>query len=120
MKDEAEVVATVPPDFVEPTQGEAGGFIKAHRCPDGDVRDRIAGAIGFAENMRVLVLGTGFPVFVQASEDGRATFSLVGPFTKGVVHAIADGDGLSDTRCHGTDDFVAGDGRRFDFQQTAR
>ena len=55
MQNEAKVVAAVAPNLVQTPQRKTGGFIEAHRCPDCDVGDGIAFAIGLAENMGVLV-----------------------------------------------------------------
>src|SRR5258708_34522127 len=57
VEDEANVVAAVAPDFVQPPQRGAGGLAEAHFGPDGDMRDRVARAVSFAENVGVAVGG---------------------------------------------------------------
>src|ERR1700722_11932214 len=61
---EADVVPTVSPDFVQSAKCETGRFVKTHRRPDGDVRYSVAGAVGFAENMGMAMVGARFPVFI--------------------------------------------------------
>lgn len=103
---------TVSPDFVQPAKCETGRFVKTHRRPDGDMRYRVARAVGFAENVGVAVVGDRFPVATQASEHGGAAVALVGPFAECVMHAVADGNGLSDERRSSADDGEARDGLR--------
>ena len=104
VEDEVNVVAAVAPNFVQPAKCETGRFVKTHRRPDGDMRYGVARAVGFAENMGVAVVGGRFPVATQAREHGGAAFALVGPFAERVMHAVADGNGLSDERRGGADD----------------
>src|SRR5437667_364576 len=112
VEDEANVVAAVAPDFVQPAQREAGGLVEFHRCPNGDVRYSVARAVGFAENVGVAVVGSWFAVVTQASEHGGAAFALVGPFAERVMQAIGDGDHLRDARRDGAHHGVTDHGWR--------
>src|SRR5581483_11292190 len=101
MENKADVVPAVSPNFVQLAKCETSRFVKTHRRADSDMRYRIARAVGFAENVGVAVVGAWFPIVTQASEHGGAAFALVGPFAECVMHAIGNGERLSDARRDG-------------------
>ena len=82
MEDQVNVVSAMPQHFVEAAQREGGDFVEFHRCPDGDVRYRVARTVGLAENMGVAMVAVGFGLVSQTDENADPAFALVRPFAE--------------------------------------
>jgi len=88
MENEPDVVPSMSPHFIEPTQRKAVIFVEAHLSPDGDVSDGIAWAVRFTENMGMAVVGQRFALAIESGENLGAAFALVGFFAERLMYAV--------------------------------